>query len=180
MALMNKEEILQILKIVSESTLDEVHLESGDLKLTLKRHAKIEPSSGVEAASAPMAKAPVTEKRPQPPPDQKEAMPAVPKPLPRKEEVVPEGFAAIRAPMLGTFYRAPKPEAPPFVKEGQLVSENDDVCIIEVMKLFSTIKAGVRGCVSKICAENAQLVEYNQVLFLIEETSEGAKREPTA
>ena len=83
-----------------------------------------------------------------------------------------DGLKPILAPMLGTFYRAPKPDAPPFVEEGRFVTEEDVVCIIEVMKLFNTVKAGVRGRIAKVCAENAQMVEYKQVLFLIEEGSE--------
>jgi acetyl-CoA carboxylase biotin carboxyl carrier protein len=75
--------------------------------------------------------------------------------------------------MLGTFYRAPKPDAPPFVEVGQLVTKEDVVCIIEVMKLFNMVRAGVRGRIAKICAENAQLVEYKQVLFLLENIEEG-------
>jgi biotin carboxyl carrier protein len=70
--------------------------------------------------------------------------------------------------MLGVFYRSPKPEAPPFVEVGQFVGNDDVVCIVEVMKLFNMVRAGVRGRIAKICAENAQLVEYNQVLFLVE------------
>jgi acetyl-CoA carboxylase biotin carboxyl carrier protein len=62
----------------------------------------------------------------------------------------------------------------------QFVTEEDVVCIIEVMKLFNTVKAGVRGRVAKICAENAQMVEYKQVLFQIEEASEEEKRERSA
>lgn len=176
MGLMNKEEIIQLLKIVSESTLDEVHLETGDLKFIAKRHARTESAAGAEYAPEPLIRQPAKEKGPELAIAPKTDVPsAVPSPRPaHKEEVIPEGLTAIRSPMLGTFYRAPKPDAPPFVKEGQLVSEDDVVCIIEVMKLFNTIKAGVRGRIAKICAENAQLVEYKQVLFLIEEGSEEA------
>ena len=70
--------------------------------------------------------------------------------------------------MLGTFYRSPSPGAPPFVEVGSVVTEEDTLCIIEVMKLYSAIKASFRGRITKICAENGQMVEYNQLLFLIE------------
>ncbi|MFZ0449163.1 MAG: acetyl-CoA carboxylase biotin carboxyl carrier protein [Desulfatiglandaceae bacterium] len=181
MGLINKEEFIQILKIVSESTLDEVHLESGDLKLVLKRYAKMKSGCGMEPTPAAVAKAPVIEKKPEPAMDEKEVMPPLSKPAPKKDVDVPEeGHTVIRAPMLGTFYRAPNPDAPPFVEVGQLVSEEDVVCIIEVMKLFNTVKAGVRGRISKICAENTQMVEYKQVLFVIEEVPEDENREQTA
>jgi len=80
-------------------------------------------------------------------------------------EAVPAGIVAIRAPMLGTFYRAPAPNEPPFVQVGQRVSADDTVCMIEVMKLFNSIRAGVDGTVVKICADNAAMVEFNQVLI---------------
>lgn len=80
-------------------------------------------------------------------------------------EAVPPGIVAIRAPMLGTFYRAPAPNERPFVEVGQRVKASDTVCMIEVMKLFNSIEAGVGGTVVKICAENAAMVEFNQVLI---------------
>jgi acetyl-CoA carboxylase biotin carboxyl carrier protein len=89
--------------------------------------------------------------------------------MPQPSDLEESGFIAIKAPMLGTFYSAPKPGASPFVEVGRLVSEDDSVCIIEVMKLFSTVKANVRGRIAKICAENGQMVEYQQTLFLVEE-----------
>jgi acetyl-CoA carboxylase biotin carboxyl carrier protein len=81
-----------------------------------------------------------------------------------------EGLIPIKAPLLGIFYRSPKPGAPPFIEVGDHVAEDDTVCLIEVMKLFNTVKAEVKGRVVKICAENNQIVEYNQVLYLIDPT----------
>lgn len=74
----------------------------------------------------------------------------------------------IKAPMLGTFYRALEPGAPPCVEVGDVVGPEDTVGLIEVMKLFSTVTAGVRGCVVEILAENAALVEFDQPLIRIE------------
>lgn len=74
--------------------------------------------------------------------------------------------------MLGTFYRTPKPAAPPYVEVGSLVDEEDPVCIIEVMKLFNTVKSGVRGRIAQICAEQGQMVEFQQTLFLVEKIPE--------
>ena len=96
-------------------------------------------------------------------------------PLQTPSDVEEEGFFAIKSPLLGTFYRSPKPGSPPFVKEGQFVNEDDSVCIIEVMKLFNTVKAGVRGRIVKACADNSQMVEYQQTLFLVEEGEEGER-----
>jgi acetyl-CoA carboxylase biotin carboxyl carrier protein len=83
-------------------------------------------------------------------------------------ESVPDGLVAVRAPMLGTFYRAPSPGEKPFVEVGDNVGSNDTVCLVEVMKLFNSIKAGVDGTVVKIQVENGTMVEHGQILLLIE------------
>lgn len=81
---------------------------------------------------------------------------------------VPPGMVAIRAPMLGTFYRAPAPGEKPFVEVGQRVKADDTVCLIEVMKLFNSLRAGVDGKIAQILVENGGLVEYDQMLILVE------------
>ena len=86
---------------------------------------------------------------------------------PRAEVLLAAGEIAIRAPMLGTFYRASAPGEKPFVEVGQKVKADDSVAVIEVMKLFNSIRAGVDGTVVRIDAENASLVEFNQVLIVI-------------
>jgi acetyl-CoA carboxylase biotin carboxyl carrier protein len=80
----------------------------------------------------------------------------------------PSHWVAVRAPNLGTFYRAPKPGAAAYVSVGQKVAPDTEVCLIEVMKLFTSVLAGVAGTVRKILVEDAELVEYDQPLFLIE------------
>ncbi len=74
----------------------------------------------------------------------------------------------VRAPNLGTFYRAPKPGAPNYVEIGQSVEPDTDVCLIEVMKLFTPVKARIKGHIRTICAEDGELIEYDQALFYIE------------
>ena len=81
---------------------------------------------------------------------------------------IPDGMVVVRAPNLGTFYRAPKPGAPPCVAVGQRVEAATEVCLIEVMKLFTSVRAGIVGTVREILAEDAELVEFDQALFLIE------------
>ena len=78
------------------------------------------------------------------------------------------GTVSIDAPMVGTFYRATSPDAPPFVSEGDLVKEGQTLCIIEAMKLMNEIESKVAGRVVKILVENAQPVEFGQHLFLVE------------
>jgi acetyl-CoA carboxylase biotin carboxyl carrier protein len=179
MALITHDDIIQILKMVAESDINELHVEMDDFKLIIKKHGQEE--SGLPLGSSP--KKPTKEKDFQEPsaPEPAEKLESV-KNLPaqayeqkHEPETIDEedGFIPIKAPMLGTFYRAPKPDAPPFVEVGQFVTEEDVICIIEVMKLFNMVRAGVRGRIAKICAENAQLVEYKQVLFLLENIEEG-------
>ena len=74
----------------------------------------------------------------------------------------------ITAPNLGTFYRAPKPGAPPYVEVGQAVEPGTEVCLIEVMKLFTPVSAGTAGVVREICIEDGQMVEFGQLLVIIE------------
>lgn len=180
MGSIRQEDVIQILKMVAESQIDELDLETGDLKLRIKKERKTRSVDVLEFRSEePLPKAyekqpPVEGGR-----DRKAFLSHSPEKLPQSLEppisVGEEKFMPVRAPMLGTFYRAPKPEAPPFVEEGQFIKNDDVVCIIEVMKLFNMVRAGVQGRIAKICAENAQLVEYNQVLFWVE-TEEGYEK----
>jgi len=80
----------------------------------------------------------------------------------------PNGAASIDAPMLGTFYRASAPGEQPFVDVGSQVDPDTVVCLIEVMKMMNSVKAGVRGTVVEVCASNAELVEYGEPLFRVD------------
>src|ERR1700730_2322843 len=82
--------------------------------------------------------------------------------------VIPAGMVAIKAPNLGTFYRAPKPGSPPYVTIGQEVEPETEMCLLEVMKLFTSVRAGITGIVREVFVEDAQLVEFEQPLFLVE------------
>jgi len=179
MSAINQEDIFLILKLLEESPFDELQLDTGDIRLHAKKKGSFHslknfeqsenqsaPESGfetkgVEIPSKSPPDMPVPGKGPSP--DR-----GIPSPPSEKDM---EGLVAIKAPMLGTFYRTPKPGAPPFVEVGAMVDKDDPVCIIEVMKLFNTVKAGVQGRIAKICVEQGQLVEYQQILFLIENKS---------
>ena len=80
----------------------------------------------------------------------------------------PAHWVAIRAPCIGTFYNAPEPGAPPFVSIGQSVSLDTEVCLVEVMKLFTTVRAGVIGTIRELLVADAELVEFDQPLFYVE------------
>jgi acetyl-CoA carboxylase biotin carboxyl carrier protein len=94
---------------------------------------------------------------------------AAPLQLPGPESVESTAhLLTVEAPMVGTFYRAPKPEAPPFVAEGDLVKEGQVLCIVEAMKLMNEIESKVSGRIVKVVVENGQPVEFGQPLFLVE------------
>jgi acetyl-CoA carboxylase biotin carboxyl carrier protein len=179
MSTINQEDIFLILKLLEESPFDELRLETGDLRLHVKKRGNlrgVENAEKNENQSAPGIglNGKKVESSLETPPDipapGRGLSPPAGIPSPTSEKAM-EGLVAIKAPMLGTFYRTPKPGAPPFVEVGAMVGKDDPLCIIEVMKLFNTVKAGVQGRIARICAEQGQLVEYQQVLFLIEDKS---------
>ena len=83
-------------------------------------------------------------------------------------EPVPENCVVVKAPNLGIFYRSPKPGSPPYVELGAQVDPETEVCLIEVMKLFTPVNAGLSGVVRQICVEDGEMVEHDQPLFYIE------------
>ena len=100
-----------------------------------------------------------------------EASPAIAAPLLQPAPEAAESTAhllTVEAPMVGTFYRAPKPDAPPFVTEGDVIKEGQVLCIVEAMKLMNEIESKVSGRVVKVVVENGQPVEFGQPLFLVE------------
>jgi acetyl-CoA carboxylase biotin carboxyl carrier protein len=166
MTSITQEDVLLILKLLDESAFDELHVETEDLKLWATKHGRgisPPPTPTIEPASAAGQEQNLSAT--------KLAGSKVEAQLPKQtleQSAARQGLMPIIAPMLGTFYRTPKPGAPPYVEEGSMVNEDDPVCIIEVMKLFNTVKAGVRGRIVQICAEQGQMVEFQQTLFLIE------------
>ena len=105
---------------------------------------------------APVAAAPVA------------AEPAAPAPAAANEAEDESKYLAVKSPMVGTFYRSPSPDKPVYVKIGDSISSGDTVCIIEAMKLFNEVEAEVTGKIVKVLVEDAQPVEYDQVLFLVD------------
>lgn len=160
MSLTNNE-VLEILKLIDESEYDEVRLEIGDVKIHVrKRGGEGDATAGqpIVAESPPPIAAP-------PAPSSASSTPA-----PMSSPPLEAGAVAVRAPMLGTFYRARAPGEKPFVEVGAAVSADDTVCLVEVMKLFNSVKAGVAGTVTGILVENGAMVEYDQVLITIKPT----------
>ncbi|MEO0469457.1 MAG: acetyl-CoA carboxylase biotin carboxyl carrier protein [Bacteroidota bacterium] len=167
---MEFKEIQDLLKLVNRTNLTEVEIEKDGLKLKIKRKS---PESNViyttQQSTAPIAAAPVVQ-----PPAPVEAPQAVAKAPEKAAVAAPEETAdtsnliEFRSPMIGTFYRSASPEADSFVNTGDTVKKGQVLCIIEAMKLFNEIESEVDGKIVKILVENAQPVEYDQVLFLID------------
>jgi acetyl-CoA carboxylase biotin carboxyl carrier protein len=155
------EDVREILRIIDESQLDELRIEMPDFQLHVRRGGAPpmeEPPARPAAAAAGPAPAPAAPPAAAPP-----AVPAT-----GANGASPNGgAAAIEAPMLGTFYRASSPGDTPFVDVGSKVEADTVVCLIEVMKMMNSIKAGVAGTVVEVCADNAELVEYGQPLFRV-------------
>jgi acetyl-CoA carboxylase biotin carboxyl carrier protein len=150
---------LHILKLIDESKFDYFQLEVGELKITVSKGEPIPLTSAPQntnIAPAPGAAA---------------AKPAAPAAAPTtqatKAVAIPEGMLPITAPLLGTFYVAPEPGAPPFVKVGQQITEDTTVGLIEVMKVFNSVRATVAGTIVEVVAQNGQFIEFGQTLFIV-------------
>lgn len=159
-------EVAEIVKLVEQSGFDELTLEVDGLKLSLRRNGAGSVNvSGAEAAGVAQASAPAPVAAAAP------VMAANLAPAPSPPIPADPNLADIRSPLLGTFYRAPKPGAPAFVELGDSVEENTVVAIIEVMKLMNTVRAGVRGTVSEILVSDGVLVEFEQPLIRVRKSS---------
>ena len=167
---MDLKEIRQLLKLVESSNISEIEIEEDDKKL---RITKVHPSNNGEVKfiqqPAPAAAYPAA---PMPMPADPSAAPqpaaAEASAAPAPEDAKSSNTVEVRSPMVGTFYSAPSPDSDAYVEKGQSVAAGQTLCIVEAMKLMNEIECEVSGKIVDILIENAQPVEYNQVLFLVE------------
>ena len=158
---MKAKEIQDLIDFIAKSGLNKVNIETEEFKISVQR----EPNQKVKyvsepahhAAPAPIAAAPQAAPAP--------AAPAAPAAAPASDD---SKYVAIKAPMIGTFYRAASPESPIFVNVGDEVKKGQVICIIEAMKLFNEIESEVSGKIVKVLVDNATPVEYDQPLFLVD------------
>ena len=159
---MNQKELKELIEFLIEKDIAEFELERGDVKVKIKRggehtvvHGQGEarffavpaaPPAAPELGAVPVAAAPA-------------AAPAPPAPE--------EGLHMVKSPIVGTFYEAPSPGAPPFVKPGDMVEAGQVLCIVEAMKLLNEIESDVAGEIVKKLAVNGQPIEYGQDLFVV-------------
>ena len=160
---MNQKELKELIEFLIEKDIAEFELERGDVKVRIKRagehtfvHSQAEPRFYAVPAANPAAPelgaAPVVATAPAP-------VPAAPAPE--------EGLHVVKSPIVGTFYEAPSPGAPPFVKPGDMVEVGQVLCIVEAMKLLNEIESDFAGEIVKKLAVNGQPIEYGQELFVI-------------
>ncbi|HEY7713835.1 MAG TPA: acetyl-CoA carboxylase biotin carboxyl carrier protein [Candidatus Binatia bacterium] len=159
---LSEDDVLHILKLIDESKFDYFQLEVGELKITVSKGEPIPLPGAVPQPAAVIAAPNVA---PAPAPAKPAATPAAA--AASKPTAIPEGMVPITAPLLGTFYVAPEPGAPPFVKVGQQITEDTTVGLIEVMKVFNSVRAGVKGTIVEVVAQNGQFVEFGQSLFIV-------------
>ena len=158
---MKTTEIRDLIDFIAQSGLNEVDIETKELKL----HVKREPDQKVMKASPMMAAAPIQAA----PAAVASAAPAVAAPASEAAKPAKSGSTVeIKSPMIGTFYRSANPDSPPLVSVGDKITKGQTVCIIEAMKLFNEIESEVSGTIVKVLPENASPVEYEQVLFVVE------------
>ena len=164
-------DIADIIRLVDRSTLDEIVVEIGDLKVEVRRKGAMPPTAGAPAALAPSVPSSPSPVSPEPSPAAPPAVAAAGQdrvPAAAGAPSLVEGQVAVRSPMVGTFYRRPAPDEPPYVEVGSEVETDAPLCLVEVMKLYTTIYAKTRGRIARICAREAELVEYDQILFVID------------
>ena len=160
---LSEDDVLHILKLIDESKFDYFQLEVGELKITVSKGEPIPlaASSRSAAVSPPAAAEPPKPSPAAPPPVQQSAAARA------DARAAAEGLLPIVAPLLGTFYVAPEPGAPPFVQLGAAITEDTTVGLIEVMKVFNSVRSSVKGTVVEVVAQNGQFVEFGETLFLV-------------
>ena len=165
------QEIRELIKLLDQSSVDELKYEENGCKIKLKKNSakQVVTTEQVSTPSVEVAPAKTSE------PSNEEKKQEAPKQETKKEEqpkassanIDDENLHKIESPMVGTFYAAPSPDEDPYVQVGDKVKADTVVCIVEAMKLFNEIEAEVEGEIVEVLVENGQLVEYGQPLFLV-------------
>ena len=164
---MDLKTVKNLLNLISESDVNEVEIEEGDFKIKVKKQAdtvyRSEPTpmymgsqAGIELSGA------------QQPPQQAAPPAAQQAPPPAEGSKEDDRYITIRSPIVGTFYRSPSPESDVFVEVGDSVAKGDVLCIVEAMKIMNEIESEYSGKIVQILTDNAQPVEFDQPLFLID------------
>jgi acetyl-CoA carboxylase biotin carboxyl carrier protein len=163
---MNQKELRELIEFLVEKDIAEFEMERGDLKLHIKRGAGTAPVPALHASPGIVHAVPVAPTPAPIPAAGVSADPAAAAPAaPPAAESVEANLHVVKSPMVGTFYEAPSPGAPPFIVVGDSVKEGQVLCIIEAMKLMNEIEADASGEIAKIFVSNGAPVEYGMPLF---------------
>jgi len=153
--------VKKVIKLIEKSEVDEIEIEEEGKKIRVAKHKNSQPMYVAQVAS----QGPMGAPQPQPAFSSPAVVPqASPTAKPETK------YHEVRSPIVGTFYRAPAPDAEVYVEVGQTVSVGSVLCIVEAMKLMNEIECDVHGKIAKVLVENGQPVEYDQTLFLIEKS----------
>jgi acetyl-CoA carboxylase biotin carboxyl carrier protein len=158
---MNLKELKELIEFLEEKNIAEFELERGDVKVRIKRagdQTVVHTHADPRFFAVPAAPPPATEVG---------MVPAIPAAAPAAKPAAQENLHMVKSPIVGTYYEAPSPGAPPFVKPGDTVEVGQVLCIVEAMKLLNEIECDVAGEVVKLLATNGQPIEYGQELFAI-------------
>lgn len=157
--MIDREFLESLVRLLDESSLDSLEIERGGTRVRLAKS----PAGGPRAASSPPSVLPVAAERLQAPPSA---------PPTATADTAPDAdgptLVEVTSPMVGTFYRAPSPEADPYVETGDAVDAGDVLCVIEAMKLMNELECETAGRIVEVCVANAEPVDYGQVLFRVE------------
>lgn len=158
---MDLKEIQNLIRFVAKSGASEVKLEMDDIKITIKTANEDSKDNVALVQGYPMNPAPMVAQQPA-------AATPVAVETEKKQDDVSSKFITIKSPIIGTFYRKPSPDKPPFVEVGAEFKEGDVLCVIEAMKLFNEIESEISGKIIKVLVDDASPVEFDQPLFLVD------------
>lgn len=159
---MKTKEILELIDFIAKADINEVNIETPEFKVFVKKKPDVHMGPPEIIQAAPVISHLTSHTTDTP------AQDALKKELSQDQKTAAgKNLKEIRSPMIGTFYQAPNPESPAFVKIGDKINQGQTVCIIEAMKLFNEIESEISGTIVEILVENASPVEYDQPLFLV-------------
>lgn len=161
--MIDREFLESLVRLLDESSLDSLEIERGGMRIRLAKSPSGGPATAPGPAPGPSGAADRSHAAVAPSPP-----PASSAPAGQAADGVRTGLAEIVSPMVGTFYRAPSPEADPYVKTGDSVKAGDVLCVIEAMKLMNELECETPGRIVEICVGNAEPVDYGQLLFRVE------------
>jgi len=155
---LTNDDVQDILQLLKQTSFQELNLQTDRFKLSLRRSGDSDWSQAAQELSAPNLLQPVTGA----------TSPAGAAAAPKRSQAAADGLLEVRTPLLGTFYRSPKPGSPPFVEIGSQVEKETVVAIVETMKLMNSVYAGVRGKVVEICLDDAEFADHEAVLMRVQ------------